>query len=180
MSYNDDVSHLWWGIGPQLDGLGHVGESGVYYNCSEGTDFASVTGLQKFGIHNVPPLVGRGVLLDMAEYFGVETMAGGQAIDAADIQAAAAEQNVEIRRGDIVLFHTGWTDAMLTSDPDTWVATEPGITNDGATYLASLEPMAVRCRHLGCRGRAAGRGRSGLLRSCDAAEGKRNLQSSRR
>lgn len=143
LTYNDDVSHIWWGIGPQLDGLGHLGESGMFYNCSEGEAFSSITGLRKFGIHNVPPLVGRGVLLDMAEFFGVEAMAGGQAFDADDIRAAASLQGVEIRPGDIVLFHTGWTDAMLESDPETWVATEPGITNDGAAYLASLQPMAV-------------------------------------
>jgi kynurenine formamidase len=143
MTYNDDVSHIWWGTGPQLDGLGHLGESGEFYNCSEGQDFAAITGLEKFGMHNVPPLVGRGVLIDMARHFGVETMAGGQAFDADDIRAALAAQNTEIRPGDIVLFHTGWTDAMLESDPDTWVATEPGITNDGAVYLASLQPMAV-------------------------------------
>ncbi|MGD8340143.1 MAG: cyclase family protein [Gammaproteobacteria bacterium] len=143
MTYNDDVSHIWWGIGPQLDGLGHLGENGEFYNCSQGADFASITGLEKFGMHNVPPLVGRGVLVDMARYFGVEVMAAGQPFGEDDIRAAAAQQNVEIRRGDIVLFHTGWTDAMLETDPETWVATEPGITNEGAAYLATLQPMAV-------------------------------------
>ena len=30
MVYNDDVTQLWWGIGPQIDGLGHLGEDGMY------------------------------------------------------------------------------------------------------------------------------------------------------
>ncbi|MDZ7669641.1 MAG: hypothetical protein U5Q16_09580 [Gammaproteobacteria bacterium] len=28
--YNDDVAHLWFGIGSQIDGLGHLAEDGVY------------------------------------------------------------------------------------------------------------------------------------------------------
>jgi kynurenine formamidase len=143
ISYNDDVSHIWWGIGPQLDGLGHLGENGEFYNCTDGASFASITGLTRFGLHNVPPLVGRGVMIDMARHFGVDFMQGGQPFGADDIQAAMAEQSVEIREGDIVLFHTGWTDAMLESDPAAWVETEPGITNAGAAWLASLKPMAV-------------------------------------
>jgi kynurenine formamidase len=141
--YNDDVAALWWGMGPQIDGLGHLGEEGVYYNCNKGEDFAALTGLKKLGIHNIPPLVGRGVLIDMAKHFGVETLEGGQAFGSDDIKAAAAAQGVEIRAGDVVLFHTGWTDAKLEAEPQTWVAAEPGISNEGAVYIASLNPMAV-------------------------------------
>lgn len=143
MTYNDDIAQLWWGTGPQLDGLGHLGEQGVFYNCTPGGEFAAITGLQKFGIDQVPPLVGRGVLLDMAEHFGVETMAGGQPISSADLAAAADAQGIEFRTGDVILIHTGWTDAMLEADPGTWVATEPGITNEAAEYLAAMNPMAV-------------------------------------
>ena len=79
----------------------------------------------------------------MAKHFGVAALEGGQAFDADDIKAAAQAQGVEIREGDVVLFHTGWTDAKLETDPQAWVSSEPGITNDGAVYLASLNPMAV-------------------------------------
>jgi len=141
--YNDDLAQLWFGTGPQLDGLGHMGEAGTYYNCNRAVDFVDITGLKKLGTHNVPPLVGRGVLVDMARHFGVESMAAGQGISADDIKAAAKEQGVEIRQGDVVLFHTGWTEAKLELEPATWAKTEPGLTNDAARYLASLNPMAV-------------------------------------
>ena len=141
--YNDDLSQLWWGVGPQIDGLGHLGESGLYYNCNKGTDFAALTGLTKMGVHNIPPMVGRGVMIDMAKHFGVETLESGQSFGSSDIQAAAAAQGVEIREGDVVLFHTGWTDAHLKSDPTKWVSSEPGMNNEAAVYLASLNPMAV-------------------------------------
>lgn len=147
MAYNDDVAQLWFGMGPQLDGLGHLGEGhgedAVFYNCVKGQDFAALTGLTKFGIHNVPPLVGRGVLIDMAKHNGVEAMDAGQGVTPEDIQAAAEAQGVEIREGDVVLFHTGWTDAKLESDPDAWVGGEPGLTNAAAEWLASQNVMAV-------------------------------------
>ena len=143
ISYNDDVTQLWWGTGPQIDGLGHLGEGDVYYNCNDGKDFAQLTGLTKLGIHTIPPLVARGVVVDMAEHFGVETMAAGQGIGSEDIKAAAAAQGVEFKEGDVILFHTGWTEAKLTSEPATWGTGEPGLSNEGAVYLASLDPMAV-------------------------------------
>ena len=43
----------------------------------------------------------------------------------------------------MILLHTGYTDAMLKSAPQTWVSTIPGITNAAAEYLASFDPMAV-------------------------------------
>lgn len=141
--YNDDMAQLWFGTGSQLDGLGHMGEAGTYYNCNEAEDFIDIVGLKKLGTHNVPPLVGRGVLLDMARYFDVPVMSAGQGIASADIRAAAKAQGVEIRPGDVVLLHTGWTDGMLQSDPAAWAAGEPGLTNEAARYLASLQPMAV-------------------------------------
>lgn len=147
MAYNDDVAQLWFGMGPQIDGLGHLGEghgeTARFYNCNMGPDFSNLTGLTKLGIHNIPPLVGRGVLIDMAKHKGVDAMAAGDAITDEDLKAAMEAQGVEVREGDVVLVHTGWTDAKLESDPDAWVSGEPGLTNAAAEYLATLSPMAV-------------------------------------
>lgn len=141
--YNDDVTQLWWGTGPQIDGLGHLGEAQEFYNCNNCQDFAALTGLKKLGIHGIPPLVARGVMVDMAKHFGVETMSAGQGIGSADIKAAAKAQGVTFQKGDIILLHTGWTDGKLESDPQAWVSGEPGLSNEGAAYLASLDPVAV-------------------------------------
>ncbi|MFN3260975.1 MAG: cyclase family protein [Pikeienuella sp.] len=142
-SYNDDISQLWWGTGPQLDGLGHLGENDTYYNCNKGADFAQLTGLTKLGIDKVPPIVARGVLVDMAKHLGVETMEAGQAITSDMIKEAAAAQGVEFREGDVILFHTGWTDAKLNAEPAAWVSGEPGLTNEAAVFLAGFNPVAV-------------------------------------
>lgn len=142
-SYNDDILQTWIGIGPQIDGLGHLGENGIYYNCNDEKDFAAITGLTKLGVHNIPPLVGRGVILDMAKHFGKEVMDAGENFGEADIKAAAKAQGLTLGKGDIILFHTGWTEGKLESDPTAWVSGEPGLNVEGARYIASLDPMAV-------------------------------------
>jgi kynurenine formamidase len=141
--YNDDVVQMWNGIGSQLDGLGHMGEVDSYYNCNKASDFVHIEGLKKLGTHQVPPLVGRGVLIDMAAHFGKEMLPAGHGITDTDIKAAAEQQGIKIRIGDVVLFHTGWTEGMLEKDPAAWVAGEPGLTNAAAVYLADLDPLAV-------------------------------------
>lgn len=141
--YNDDLAQLWFGIGSQIDGLGHLAEAGRYYNCNDEREFAALTGLTKLGVHNVPPLVGRGIVIDMARHFGEAFLLAGKGFGASDVRAAAEAQGVEIRQGDVVLFHTGWTDNKLESAPDEWVSGEPGILPDAAEYLAALDVMAV-------------------------------------
>ncbi|MCG8490940.1 MAG: cyclase family protein [Sneathiellales bacterium] len=142
-SYNDDLMQLWLGIGSQLDGLGHLGQNGMYYNCNDEKDFAQITGLSKLGTHNVPPMVGRGLVLDMTKYFGLDYLPAGKFFTAEDVQKAAKNQGVDIREGDIVLFHTGWTDAKLKTNPKAWASAEPGISEDAAEWLAAQNVMAV-------------------------------------
>jgi kynurenine formamidase len=134
---------MWLGTGPQIDGLGHMGEAGEFYNCNQGKDFSVITGLTKLDISGIPPLVGRGVLIDMAKQMGVAHLAAGQPITSDDIKAAMKAQNIVIGEGDIVLLHTGYTDAKLQTEPQLWAASIPGITNEAAVFLASLKPTAV-------------------------------------
>lgn len=141
--YNDDIAQLWFGIGPQIDGLGHLGESGMYYNCNSDTEISQVTGLTKLGVHNIPPLVGRGVLINIAKHRGVESLNAGDFIDSAELAAAAKAQGVTFEDAGIILVHTGWTDAKLESDPTAWVSGEPGLSNEAAVWLAGKNPIAV-------------------------------------
>lgn len=141
--YNDDILQTWVGIGSQIDGLGHLGEKGLYYNCNDEKDFAAITGLKKLGVHNIPPLVGRAVIVDMAKHFGKEHLDAGEHFGSADVQAAAQAQGVEFQDSDIILFHTGWTQSMLEADPTAWVSGEPGLNNEGAEWIAGLNPIAV-------------------------------------
>ncbi len=143
MTYNDDIFSGWLGIGSQLDGLGHLGEDGMYYNCNEAKDFSAIAGLTKLGIEQVPPIVARGIVLDMAGHLGVEHMEAGQTFSVEDVKAVEKKQGTPIREGDVVLFHTGWTDAKLKQDPIAWASGEPGQSEEVADYMASKKVVAV-------------------------------------
>ena len=143
ITYNDDIFNGWLGIGSQIDGLGHLGTNGEYYNCNHAKDFAQITGLTKLGIENVPPIVARGILLDMAGHFGVPHLEAGQHFSADDVKAVAKKQGTPIQEGDVVLLHTGWADAKLESDPAAWGGNSPGQSAGAAKYLASKKVIAV-------------------------------------
>ena len=143
ISANDDLVQMWLGTGPQIDGLGHLGEDGEFYNCHQGKDFAAITGLTKLDISQIPPMVARGVLIDVAKHLGVSHLSAAQPISTQDLQSAMTEQKITVREGDVILLHTGYTDAFLEADPQLWGSTIPGITNDAARFLASLKPLAV-------------------------------------
>jgi kynurenine formamidase len=144
-TYNDDIFMGWLGIGSQIDGLGHIGVDHVYYNGYQDNDFAKASGLTKLGIEKIPPLVARGVLLDMAAFYGEDILPEGTAYTREDIMAAAEQQGVEIREGDVVLFHSGWLQLLDGPEPDhqRYVSTEPGLGKTGAEYLAEIGVVAV-------------------------------------
>ena len=142
-SSNDDVLQMWLGTGPQLDGLGHMGEAGEFYNCNQGKDFSIITGLTKLDISGIPPMVGRGVMIDIAKQMSVDSLQAGQPISSDDIKGAMMSQGVTVGEGDVVLLHTGYTDATLKQNPSLWAGSIPGITNEASVFLAGLKPMAV-------------------------------------
>ena len=139
---NDDMLLLWMGIGSQIDGLGHVGLEHRYYNGLHASDFVTPTGLSKLSTDKLPPIVTRGVLIDMAKHLGQPILPEGTAFNRLQIQAAASAQGVTIEQGDVVLFHTGWLNVAET-DPVRFMAGEPGLGVDGARYLAELGVVAV-------------------------------------
>ena len=139
---NDDLLYTWMGIGSQLDGLGHMGEEHVYYNGHKASDFVTPKGLKALSIDKIPPIVTRGVLLDMTRYFDANPLPAGTVFNEKEIRAQAAAQGVAIEKGDVVLFHTGWQD-LADTDPVKFMSGEPGLGFGGAQYLASLDVVAV-------------------------------------
>ena len=140
---HDDYLATWLGIGTQIDGFAQFGIDHRYYNGVTAAELFSPTGAKKFGTHLIPPIVTRGVLLDMVKYFGARGhLEAGTAIDAPDIAAAARAQGLVIGKGDVVLLHTGWQQ-FATTDPERFLAGEPGLDSGGADYLAGLGVVAV-------------------------------------
>lgn len=112
-------------VGTQLDSIGHIQIGDRFYNGWTVNEVVEPWGLNRFGMETVPPIVTRGVLVDMAAYKGVERLDKGYVVTVADLEGALAKQGVEIRAGDAVLFHTGWG-GLWGRDNAEFLSGEPG------------------------------------------------------
>lgn len=120
-------------IGCHVDGLGHVGIDGHFYNGIHYQDFYNPHGLTKLGIHTVRPWVTRGVCLNIAAIESANMLPGGFEITAGHLEAACERQGVEVRAGDAVLLHTGWGD-LWGVDPK-YEHHEPGAGWEASHWL---------------------------------------------
>ena len=127
------------GIGTQIDGLGHFGLNHKFFNGISGDELASTYKLEPAAL---PPIVTRGVLLDMTRVFGKPMLEAGDRIGRREIDRAMRLQRLTIRKGDVVLLHTGWI-ALAATDPERYRNGEPGLVADGAQYLADMGVVAV-------------------------------------
>lgn len=141
-NFYDDIIAGWMGVGSQIDGLGHAATDGVFYNGFLGKDFAKADGLTRMGIEDLPPIVARGVLLDMAACAGKDMLPEGYAYTRELIMACEKQQGVTIEPGDVVLFNANWLN-MLDKDPDKFGSSEPGVGISGAEYLVEKDVIAV-------------------------------------
>lgn len=139
---HDDVLMTFVGIGTQLDGFGHIGIDRRHYNGVHARDFYKPDGVTKFGTESILPTATRGVLLDMTRHYKLDVLKPGTAFNRAEIDAAAKAAGVTIRKGDVVLFHTGWM-KLAKTDPKQFIAVQPGLGKDGAEYLAALGVVMI-------------------------------------
>jgi kynurenine formamidase len=96
-------------VATQIDGLGHitVGDDNHWYNGFKESDWGGNFGIRKCDAAGIPPIIARGVMLDIAILKEVPTLPGHYAISPADVDAALARQKTTLRPGDAVFFRTG-------------------------------------------------------------------------
>ena len=141
--YHDEIISGELGqIGTQFDGLGHLGMGDLFYNGNRRSEFAQAEGLTKLGIENVGAIVTRGVLLDVAKFKGVDQLPPRYEITPADLKGALQRENVQIRSGDVVLIHTGWS-SLWMKDNAKYGESEPGIGLAAGQMLVDAEVVVV-------------------------------------
>lgn len=107
LRYADDALHMPVQAATHVDSLGHIFFGDRMYN-GHPASLVDSNGCRKNGVeHMRDRLVGRGVLLDVARHRGVDWLEDGEGISNAELDAVAAAQGVEVRRGDFVLIRTG-------------------------------------------------------------------------
>ena len=140
-TFNDELVEGWTGVGTQLNGIGHIGIDNVYYNGNKAADFVTIEGVTKLGIEKVPPLVTRGVVLDMATHYKQAIVSETTEFSVEDIEAVLQKAGLTLRKGDVVLFNTGWLE-LIGQDDKRFLEAEPGIGMEAARWLAERQIVA--------------------------------------
>jgi kynurenine formamidase len=112
-------------VGTQLDSIGHIQAGERFYNGWTTRDLVQSSGLARFGMETVPPVITRGVLLDVVAYKNVERLPAGYVITREDVEGTLKHEGLALRAGDAVLFHTGWG-GLWGVDNAQFLSGEPG------------------------------------------------------
>lgn len=130
--------------GTHVDALAHVSYRGELHGGASADEAQRGGRFKSHGIDAMPPMVCRGVLLDVAALHGTEVLPGGYGITEDDLAAAAQKAGVELRAGDVVLIRSGWSanfgDAGAFLGHDKGV---PGPTEGAARWLADRGARAT-------------------------------------
>jgi kynurenine formamidase len=139
---SDDVVEMGLQAATHWDSLAHVSYDRRMYN---GHDVASidVSGASLCGIAALPPVVGRGVLLDVARARGVDRLEAGYAISAEDLDAAEVQGGVPVASGDIVLIRTGQMQLLHGGDRKAYAAPSPGPSLKTVEWFRARDVAAV-------------------------------------
>jgi kynurenine formamidase len=104
----------------------------------EGTE--TPAGFTRLGVETVPPLLRRGVLLDVAGWKGAGRLPEKYAVSGDDLADCAAAQGVEVGAGDVLLVRTGfgacWDDEAL-------YLRAAGVAKSGSLWAAERGAAAV-------------------------------------
>jgi len=129
-------------VGTQLDGFAHQSHEDSLYNCFKISEISSRGGFTKLGIHQLGTVFGRGVLIDVAAYKGVETLPDTYEITVEDLEGALKKQGTTLQAGDAVLINTGWN-KLWGKDNAKYVKSCPGIGVKAAQWLIGKDPLLL-------------------------------------
>lgn len=133
VSYTGDAISMYTHMGTHIDALNHFGLNGKIWNGYAAEEHLGDKGWKKTGAETIPPIIARGVLIDVAAYKGVTVLDHNYRVNAEDLKGALKKQNTRLQKGDVVLIRTG--QAQFYNDADKFLHEYPGINLDAVKWL---------------------------------------------
>lgn len=131
-------------VGTHMDAFSHASHDGRLFGGTDVHEEQRGGLFHTHGIHTVPPLKGRGILLDVPRLKGLDVLPAAYGVTADDLAATADSQGVRLEGACFVLVRTGW--GAHFESPEIYVgqaAGAPGVTEDAAVWLADFDLLAV-------------------------------------
>lgn len=124
------------------DALAHASYEGRLYNGIP-ADAVDATGATRLGIERFGPVVGRGILADVARAHGVDHFDDAHAVTGDDLDAAVALTGVTVEPGDILLVRTGQMHWLRGGDRERFGHPSPGLSTQSVEWLRDHDVAAV-------------------------------------
>lgn len=126
--------------GTHIDALCHQACGLKLYGDIPAEDVETPIGFKKLGVETVPPLLGRGVLLDVAGWKKMSRLPPRSSISVEEMKACAAAQKVDLQAGDVLLARTGYG-AIWDNEEEYLQAA--GVGKSGTLWAAEHKVVAV-------------------------------------
>lgn len=133
VTYTGDAISMYTHMGTHVDALNHFGLNGKIWNGFTPEKHLGDKGWKKTGAETIPPIIARGVLVDVAAYKGQSPLTNGYRITSADLRGALNRQKAKLERGDVVLIRTG--QAKHYSDAKKYLHDYAGLSLEAAKWL---------------------------------------------
>jgi kynurenine formamidase len=133
VSYTGSAVSMYAHMGTHIDALNHFGLDGKIWNGFRADQHLGDRGWNVTGAEKLPPIVARGVLIDVAAAKGVDMLADNYRVTRADLQQALKAQQVNLEKGDVVLIRTGRMRDYEKAQA--YMANPPGMSLDAAKFL---------------------------------------------
>jgi kynurenine formamidase len=130
--------------GTHIDALSHItcGDDDHWHGGGNAQRDLGDFGPLRDDATELPPIITRGVLVDLPAVRGVDALDAHEAAGPDDVRAALDRAGVELHAGDVALVRTGYLSGW--PDPDFIAAHEQsGIDRDAALFLAEQGVVAV-------------------------------------
>lgn len=139
VSYTGDAVSFYTHMGTHIDALNHFGLGGEIYNGFSADEHLGDRGWRRTGAETLPPIVARGVLIDVAGAKGLETLPDSHGITVAELRRALERQGTELAPGDVVLIRGGRMRAWPADEA--YVHDQPGLGLEAARWLAEEQEV---------------------------------------
>ncbi|GGB81872.1 polyketide cyclase [Marinobacterium zhoushanense] len=141
VSYTGAAISMYTHMGTHIDALPHFGLNGKIWNGFEASEHLGDRGWSVAGAEKIPPLIARGVLIDVAASKGVDMLPDGYRISQQDLIDALEKQHVSLQEGDIVLIRTGRMKHY--NDAEAYMNNPPGLGIEAARFLVEVSGAMV-------------------------------------
>ncbi len=141
VSYTGSAISMYAHMGTHIDALNHFGLNGKIWNGFKASEHLGDRGWKVAGAEKLPPIVARGVLIDVAASKGVSMLPDNYRVTGKDLAEALARQKVALQRGDVVLIRTGRMQQFEKAQA--FMQNPPGMGLDAARFLVEQHGAMV-------------------------------------